>query len=70
MGEERAKVAERLVSIVGDDDGVEPLSHSWPAATVSWRQRAVLLPPQHLETDQLLCETQVEFKDVAWFGCE
>ncbi len=45
VGEERGEVAERLVSVVGDDDSVASSSNSWPAVTVSWRQSIVLLPP-------------------------
>lgn len=70
MGEEWGEVAEWLVAVVGDDEGVASSSHSWPAVTVSRRQGAVLLPPQHLETGRSLTETQVEFKHVAWFQCE
>ncbi len=70
MGEEWCEVAEWLVAGVGDDEGVASSSHSWPAVTVSWRQIAVLLPLQHLETERSLCESQVEFKHAAWFQCE
>ena len=56
VGEKRDEVAERLVSVVGDDDGVASSSDSWPAVTLSWRQSEVLLPPQHLETERSPCE--------------
>lgn len=59
VGEERDEVAERLVSVVGDDDGVASSSDSWPAVTLSWRQSEVLLPPQHLETERSPCEIQI-----------
>lgn len=70
MCEERGEVADWLLGVVGHDDGVESSSHSWPAVTVSWRQTAVLLPPQHLETERPL-----EVKHVAagrqniYMGC-
>lgn len=67
MGEDRGEVADWLVGILGDDDSVAPSSQSWPAVTVSWRQSFVLFPPQHLEMEWSLCESQVEFKHAAWF---
>lgn len=70
MSEEGRQVAERLLGIVGDDDGVASSSHSWPAVPVGCGQSVVVLPPQHLETERSPCDTHdtlVEFKHGALF---
>lgn len=69
--EQRGEVAERLVCVLGDDDGVAPSSQGGPAVAFGWRQGHIRLPLQHLETNgtalHKLCE-QCEKNIMYMFG--